>query len=67
MYMNYSFVPKKIITKQPIYSNNQICPNCGSKDTFPHLNMVGSSRHCNKCNDTFNPQISGYKEMITEK
>jgi hypothetical protein len=66
-YMNYSYIPQKIIEKQPIYSSNQICPKCGSSDTFPFLNMVGSPRNCNKCKNTFNPQISGYKEVIKEK
>ena len=65
--MNYSYIPQKIIEKQQMYSNNQICPNCGSNDSFPFLNMVGSPRICNKCKKTFNPQISGYKEVITEK
>ena len=56
--MNYSYIPQKIVEKQPMYSNNQICPKCGSNDTFPFLNMVGSLRNCNKCKNTFNPQIS---------
>ena len=50
-----------------MYPNNQICPKCGSNDTFPFLNMVGSLRNCNKCKNTFNPQISGYKDVIKEK
>ncbi len=66
-YMNYSYIPQKIIVKQPIYSNNQICPKCGSNDSFPILNMVGSPKMCNKCKSTFKPQISEYKEVIVEK
>ena len=66
-YMNYSYIPQKIIKKQPIYSDNQICPKCKSNVTFPILNMIGSTRRCNKCGNTFIPQISGYKNVITEK
>lgn len=29
--------------------------------------MIGSTRRCNKCGNTFIPQISGYKNVITEK
>lgn len=65
--MNYSYLPQKSIEKQPIYSTNQLCPMCGSNDTFPLLNMVGSPRNCNKCNNTFKPHISGYKEVVREK
>lgn len=65
--MNYFYIPQKIIEKRPIYSNNQICPNCGSNNSYPLMNMVGSSRFCNKCKNTFKPQISGYKEVVVEK
>jgi hypothetical protein len=64
--MNYSYVPNKIIKNLPIYSNNQICPNCGSNNSYPLMNMVGSPRFCNKCKKTFKPQISGYKEVVVE-
>lgn len=56
--MNYSYIIKE---KLPIYSNNQICPNCGSNKSFPLMNMDGSLRVCDKCENTFKPQISGYK------
>lgn len=65
--MNYSYIPQKIMVKQPIYSNNQICPKCGSNVSFPLMNMIGSLRMCNKCNNKFTPQISEYKEVIVEK
>lgn len=65
--MNYSYIPQKIKKTQPIYSNNQIYPKCGSNNSHPKMNMVGSPRFCNKCKNTFNPQISGYKEVIIEK
>lgn len=65
--MNYSYIPQKIIEKLPIYSNKQICPNCGSNNSFPLMNMIGSIRFCNKCKNTFKPQIFGYKEIVVEK
>jgi hypothetical protein len=65
--MNYSNIPQKIIENRPIYYNNQICPNCGLSDSFPLMNMVGSSRYCNKCKNTFKPQIYGYKKVVVEK
>jgi hypothetical protein len=65
--MNYSYIPQKFVEVRPIYSNNQICPKCGSNNSYPVMNMVGSLRRCNKCNNTFKPQISGYKKVIVEK
>lgn len=65
--MNYSYISQKIKEKRPIYSNNQICPKCGSNNSFPIMNCIGSSRYCHKCKNTFNPQISGYEEVIVEK
>ncbi len=65
--MDYSYIPQKNCKKQPIYSSNQICPNCRSNDSFPLINMLGSSRFCNNCKNTFKPQISGYKDVIEEK
>jgi hypothetical protein len=65
--MNYSYIPQKFVEVRPIYSNNQICPNCGSNNSYPLANMMSSPRRCNKCNDIFNPQISGYKKVIVEK
>ena len=66
-YMNYSYLPQRIIKKQPIYADNQICPNCGSNSSFPLFNMYGSPRRCNTCKNTFNPKITGYEEVIVEK
>lgn len=63
--MNYSYVRQKFIEKRPIYVN--ICPICGSNDSFPIMNMVGSLRFSNKCKNNFKPQISGYKEVVVEK
>jgi transposase-like protein len=65
--MNYSYIPQKRIIKEVIYSDIQLCPNCNSNNSFPIMNMVGSPRYCNDCNYTFNPLISGYKEVIVEK
>lgn len=65
--MNYSYIPEIIKETLPIYSNNQTCPDCMSDDTFPLMNMIGSSRYCNKCKNTFNPQISRYTEVIVKK
>lgn len=63
--MNYSYVPQKVIEKWPIYSN--ICPMCGSNNSFPLMNMVGSPRFCNNCKNNFKPQISRYKEVVVER
>ena len=57
--LNYSFISQKIKEKQPIYSNNQICPKCGSNHSYPTMNMIGSPRYCNNCKNIFYPQISG--------
>lgn len=64
--MNYSFIPQKIMKSQPVYSVNQICPKCQSNNSFPVTNMVGSIRYCNNCKNTFEPQISGYKNVLVE-
>jgi len=64
---NYSYIPQKVIEDKPIYSNNQLCPNCGSNDSFPTMNMVGSPRYCMKCKNTFKAQISGYEKVVVEK
>lgn len=63
--MNYSYIPQKFREKQPIYNN--ACLICGSNNTFPLMNMVGSCRYCNNCKNEFNPQIVGYNEVIIEK
>ena len=63
--MNYSYIPQKFIENRPIY--NQICTNCGSNNSYPLMNMVGSSRYCNKCKNTFTPQISRYEKVVVEK
>lgn len=60
--MNYSYIPQKIIVKLPLCNNIQICPKCGSKNSFPLMNMDDSPRYCNQCKNKFKPQISGYKE-----
>ena len=65
--MNYSYIPQKTIETRPIYSTNQICPNCGLSNSFPLFNMVGSLRYCNKCKNTFKPQISRYEKVAVEK
>ena len=65
--MNYSYIPQKIVEKQPIYPNKQICPKCQSTNSFPIFNMIGSPRRCNNCGNEFTAQISGYKEVIVEK
>ena len=62
--MNYSYIPQKF---KPIYSNNQICHICGSNNSFPLTNSVGSLRYCSNCKNTFNPQIVGYQEVVMEK
>ena len=64
--LNYSFLPQKVKEKRPVYSNNQICPRCGSNSSFPIFNLVGSPRTCQKCKNQFDPQISGYREVIIE-
>jgi hypothetical protein len=66
-YMNYYYIPQKFVMKQPVYSNNQICPICNSNNSYPIINMIGSPRHCNNCKNTFNAQISRYEEVIVEK
>jgi|688.fasta_scaffold275161_2 hypothetical protein len=65
--MNYSYIPQKFIENRPVYSNNQICPNCASNNSYPLMNMVGSLRYCNKCKNTFTPQISRYEKVVVEK
>ena len=59
-YSHYNTTPR-FIEKLPLYSNIQICPTCGSNDSCPLMNMVGSVRYCNnkKCMNMFNPQLSG--------
>ena len=63
--MNYSYVPQKFTEKMPIYSN--ICPICRSNNSFPLINMIGSTRICNICKNIFKPKISGYKEVVVER
>lgn len=65
--MHYSYIPQKVIEKRPIYSNKQICPNCGSNNSYPLMNMVGSPRCCNYCKNTFKPQICSYETIVVEK
>ena len=65
--MNYSYIPQKFIENRPIYSNKQICPNCGSNNSYALINIVASSRCCNKCKNIFNPQISRYETVVVEK
>jgi hypothetical protein len=64
--MNYSFLPQKVVDKIPIISEeNQTCPTCNAKNkSFPLFNMHGSIRYCTVCKETFDPQITGYKEVI---
>jgi len=63
--LSFSYIPQKVIEKNPVYSN--ICTNCGSNNTFPLWNMVGATRHCNLCNNKFTPLILKYEERIVEK
>ncbi len=65
--MQYSFVPQKVMEKQPIYDKNPTCPICWSTDSFPTMNMYGSSRRCNRCQHIFPHKIVGYKNVIVEK
>ncbi len=65
--MNYSYIPQKFIQQLPIYSANQICPTCGSNNSYPLMNMIGSPRGCNKCHNTFKPKISNYEKVVVEK
>lgn len=65
--MNYSYIPQKYVEYQPVYSNNQPCPRCRSNATYPLMNMVGSSRICDKCKCTFEPQIIRYETVVVEK
>jgi hypothetical protein len=65
--MNYSYIPQKFIENRPIYYKNQICPNCNSNNSYPLMNMVGSPRCCNKCNNIYKPLISRYEKVVVEK
>jgi len=73
--MNYSYIPQKFIEYRPVYSNNYICPNCGSNSiplasiagSLKYMDMVGSARYCTKCKNKFNPPISRYEKVVVEK
>ena len=66
--MDWSPVPQKIIEKRPIYEQVVACPKCSSTNTFPFLNMVGSTRICNNCKHRgFTPRIIGYNDVLVEK
>ncbi len=65
--MNYSFIPQKVIKKEPVYSFDTPCSKCNSNNSFPVMNMPGSSRQCLTCNNIFKPKIIGYQEYVVEK
>jgi|LakMenEpi03Aug12_release.lakeMendotaPanAssembly.Ray.scaffolds.fasta_scaffold1874829_1 transcription elongation factor Elf1 len=65
--MNYSFLPKKIIEKHPIYNNDYTCPKCGSKDSSSFTNTYGCPRDCMKCGNQYKLKIIGYRDVIVEK
>lgn len=67
MSINYSFIPTKVIEKQPVFNDIQVCPNCKSTNSYPLMNMPGSTRYCNQCKNTFKPPIIGYKEYVVER
>lgn len=65
--LGYSFVPKKILRKNPVYSMD--CPNCKSNNTLPlpgEPQSFEATFRCSKCQTTFKPIIVKYNEYIDE-
>jgi hypothetical protein len=65
--MNYQYIPQKVTEKYPVYDACQVCSTCGSTNSYPMLNMVGSPRMCRDCGANFKPQIDHYKEKEVEQ
>lgn len=65
--MYFSYIPQKCVEKQPIYDPYPKCIKCGSNESYPIMNMVGSSRKCMQCAYVYNHEIIGYREVIVEK
>jgi hypothetical protein len=65
--LNWSEIPQKKVVKQPIYDTDRSCKRCGSKNTYPVMNMTGSPLQCMSCNIHFDQKIIGYRDIIVEE